>query len=264
MRTNNGLFFDGNDLSSPDIDNAGFHNSIYRGKDITSYLNDGSLWTRISNGKFIDLFVGDYFNATLNGNIYKMEIAAFDRFYNYMPTKKHHIVIIPEKNLTNAAMNSSTTTSGGYVGSDMFNSVLPTWAGHLETALGAVHVLQTNEYLTSSVDANAKNVMRPNLTGASNACTYKNSKANLLSETEVYGYLSYGSSGYECATCNSAQLPLFRLNSRKILVSNGYYWLRTIADSSSFCRVDGFNGSASYYYTGVNYASGVRPRFIIG
>ena len=88
---------------------------------------------------------------------------------------------IPEKNLTNAAMNSSTTTSGGYVGSDMFNSVLPTWAGHLETALGAVHVLQTNEYLTSSVDANAKNVMRPNLTGASNACTHKNCKANLLS-----------------------------------------------------------------------------------
>lgn len=264
MKTNNGLIFDENGLSSPDIDNAGFHNSIYRGKNITSYLTDGSLWTRISSGKFTDLFIGDYFNVIVNGTSCKMEIAAFDWFYNYGSTKltEHHIVIIPEKNLTNAAMNSSDTTSGGYVGSNMFTSILPTWAAHLETALGSAHVLQTYEYLTSGIDINAKNIMRPNLTGASNACMFKNSKANLLSETEAYGYLSYGSSGYECTMCNSNQLPLFRLNSSKILINNDYYWLRTIASSSSFCIVHGYSGDARYHLASVTH--GVRPRFVIG
>lgn len=262
MKTNNGLIFDENGLSSPDIDNAGFHNSIYRGKDITSYLTDGSLWTRISSGKFTDLFIGDYFNVTINGSSRQMDIAAFDWFYNfgYPSLTTHHIVIIPTT-FVSSTMNSSSTTSGGYVGSNMFKSILPTWAGYLETALGAAHVLQTNEYLTDSVDTYAKNVMRPNLIGASNGCSYKNSKANLLSETEVSGYMSYSSSGYENAGSNYNQLPLFRLNPNKILFNDSVYWLRTIADSTAFCIVDN-NGNF-----GNRYASStcwLRPRFVIG
>lgn len=264
MKTNNGLIFDENDLSSPDIDNAGFHNSIYRGKNITSYLTDGSLWTRISSGKFTDLFIGDYFNVTINGTSRKMEIAAFDWFYNYGSPKltKHHVVIIPEANLENAVMNGDGGTGGGYAICDMHTITLPKWAGYLETALGTNHVLQTSEYLTSGVDANAKNIMRPNLSGASNACTWKTQKATLLSETEVYGYLSCGSSGYECAMCNSNQLPLFRLNPSKILVNNNYYWLRTIASSGYFCYVISDIGIASYLTA--NFPNGVRPRFVIG
>ena len=264
MNTKNGLIFDGNNLSSPDIDNAGFHNSIYRGKDITSYLSDGSLLARISIGKFIDLFIGDYFNVTINGTSHKMEIAAFDWFYNsgFPKLTRHHIVIIPEKNLEYGAMNSSDTTSGGYAGSNMFTSVLPVFASYLETALRAKHVLQTGEYLTSGVDTNAKNVMRPGLTGASNAYAFKNSKANLLSETEVYGYLSCGSSGYECGMCNSNQLPLFRLNPSKILINDDYYWLRTIASSSFFCDVDGNSGAVDF--SCASDTLGIRPRFVIG
>lgn len=265
MKTNNGLIFDKNDLSSPDIDNAGFHNSIYRGKNITSYLTDGSLWTRISSGEFTDLFIGDYFYVTVNGTYRKMEIAAFDWFYNYGDTKltKHHVVIIPETRFERAAMNGDGGTDGGYAICDMHTITLPKWAGYLETALGANHVLQTSEYLTSSVDVNAKNVMRPNLTGASNACKFKTQKATLLSETEVYGYLSYGSSGYECTMCNSNQLPLFRLNPSKILHNNDYYWLRTIASSQHFCYVNGRYGTASYS-DAANDVNGVRPRFVIG
>lgn len=264
MWTNNGLIFDENDLSSPYIDNAGFHNSIYRGKDITSYLTDGSLWTRILKGKFTDLFIGDYFNVTVDGTSRKMEIAAFDWFYNYGQTKltKHHVIIIPAESLLTRPMNTTESTAGGYVGSQMFTTIMPSLAEKLETALGAEHVLQTNEYLTSGIDANAKNVMRPNLTGASNACTFKNCKANLLSETEVFGYLSYGSSGYECEMCNSAQLPLFRLNPSKIL-SNDEYWLRTIASALYFCCVFSNKGFAAF--EGANYTNGgVRPRFVIG
>ena len=46
-------------------DTAGFHNSIVRGKDITSYYEDGTLWDRIAgtNGfrPYEELYLGDYF-----------------------------------------------------------------------------------------------------------------------------------------------------------------------------------------------------------
>ena len=45
---------------------AGSHNALFRGKDITSYFNDRTLWSRISSGTFEDLFVGDYIKKNNN------------------------------------------------------------------------------------------------------------------------------------------------------------------------------------------------------
>lgn len=268
MKTNNGLIFDENDLSSPNIDNAGFHNSIYREKNITSYLTDGSLWTRISSGKFDDIFVGDYFDVELNGTTFLMRVACCNPFkrIGQITTNANHIMIIPDVCISVGYMNYSAGTTGGYVGSDMYKTKLPTLVGYLETALGATHVLSTSESLTSSVDENAKNVMRPNLSGASNATEFKTQKANLLSETEVYGYMSYSSSGYENGMGNYGQLPLFRLNPEKIIAFGAdglvsYYWLRNVASSDSFCVV--YNNGSVFKYN-ASHSFGVRPRFIIG
>ena len=271
MKTNNGIILDENDLSTPEISNAGFHNSIYREKNITSYLTDSSLWARISSGKFFDLFVGDYFTVSLGGTSFIMRIAGFDTFYKtyYDANRmnKHHAIIIPDVYLQTAAMNNSGDVTGGYVNTNMFKTVLPSWVTKLETAIGASHVLSVYEYLTSGVDANAKNCLRPSLTGASNACMWKASKANLLSETEVYGYMSYSSSGYENGMVCYGQLPLFRLNPKKIIVKDAsgniyYYWLRNITSSDDFCVVAD-DGIADYFESFDNDV-GVRPRFIIG
>ena len=67
--------------------------NTYRGKDITSYYTDGSLYEMISNGTFDDIYVGDYINA--NGVTWL--IADID---NYLysgdtPLTKHHATIIP-------------------------------------------------------------------------------------------------------------------------------------------------------------------------
>ena len=43
-KQNDKLYFYVNSLNG---DTAGFHNSIFRGEDVTKYLDDGSLWTRI-------------------------------------------------------------------------------------------------------------------------------------------------------------------------------------------------------------------------
>ena len=82
---------------------AGYHNSIYRGKNITSYLTDGSLWKRLTGtggyALFEDLYLGDY--ITVGSNSY--EIADFDYYircgystaYN-ADIQKHHVVMIPK------------------------------------------------------------------------------------------------------------------------------------------------------------------------
>lgn len=77
---------------------AGAHNCIYRGKDITSYLTDGSLWDRIkgTNGYtlFEDLYIGDYITA--GGRSYT--IVDFDYYIRCgsgMDLAEHHLVMMP-------------------------------------------------------------------------------------------------------------------------------------------------------------------------
>ena len=92
-------------LSSAELYNntADFHNAIPRGKDITSYLTDGSLWNRINGANgyslFEDLYVGDYLTA--GGQQYM--IVDFDYYirtgdgYDVTP---HHIVMMPTGNMS--------------------------------------------------------------------------------------------------------------------------------------------------------------------
>lgn len=81
---------------------AGAHNGFYRGKNITSYFSDGSLWNRI-NGTggyklFEDLFLGDY--ITVGSNSYA--IVDFDYYYNSgdANVNVHHLVMMPTGNMT--------------------------------------------------------------------------------------------------------------------------------------------------------------------
>lgn len=272
MKTNNGIILDGNDLSTPEISNAGFHNSIYRGKSIGSYLTDGSLWIRISSGKFEDLFVGDYFDVTIDDISTRMLIAGFDIFLkvgdpadNATILTRHHAVIIPVKHLTDAAMSTlDDTTPLPYINTEMFTDILPSKAASLGNMIGESHVLSSTEYLTSSIDENAKNCMRPEIIGASNGCVYMTSKANLLSETELYGFMSFSSSGYENGMRCYGQLPLFRLNPRLIVSSttlDSGYWLRNVASKKTYCLCYNSGEATRDIRTAIH---GVRPRFIIG
>lgn len=80
---------------------AGFHNGIYRGKNITSYLNDGSLWNRIAGSGgyslFEDLFIGDYITVGSNS----FAIVDFDYYLRCgsVDLNEHHVVMMPTKQL---------------------------------------------------------------------------------------------------------------------------------------------------------------------
>ena len=80
-------------------------------------------------------------------------------------------------------------------------------------------------------------------------------------EGEVYGSVVWSSSGYDTGT-GKTRLPLFAFSTMAINNRKSYYWLRDVASSSYFARVD-TDGYAGCHYASLT-DSYVRPRFVIG
>ena len=242
------------DLTNKSI--AGYHNSVFRGKDITSYLTDGTLFTRISSGSFEDLFVGDYI---VKNNI-TWRIAGFDVYLHKGDTEltKHHAIIVPDKHLTTAQMNSSNTTVGGYVASAMYTTTLPSILETYITPVFGSHVIEIRNLLTTGINASGYNRWGTN-SGCSNAWEWRSRKVDLMNENQVFGSISWSSSGFETGSDN-CQLPLFRLAPEYITNRSYWYWLRNVVDSSRFAHVvSGGSGSSD----GASATGGVRPCFYI-
>lgn len=259
---------------------AGLHNSIYRGVNLKTHWGlttdaqvVSKVTTNISNGTFEDLFIGDYFDVTINSEVGGSEvvtcvIAGFDIYLNCGDTAltQHHAVIVPKNCFkTKSAMNSSGTTSGGYVGSAMYTNILPKYATALQTALSN-HIISHRELLTNAVNTSAKSGGYSAWDGAASDWAWKDSLIELMSEPEVYGSKVWSSSAYDVGIAK-VQLPLFALNPAMIQANLGntttrqWYWLKAVASSTDFCCVRDNGGADS---GGASDSSGVRPRFLIG
>lgn len=233
----------------PSFDNAGSHNSIFRGKNLGGSVT-AAQYEAIGNGTFKDLYIGDYW--TIGGVNYR--IAAFDYYFNTGDTActQHHAVIVPDKRLYTHVMNDTDITTGGYAGSKMHTQGLEQSKTTIKAAFGG-HVLSHRIYLTNAV-ANGK---------ASNGAWF-DSEVDLMSEHMVYGNgvfspVSDGSSVPANNRICKSQLPLFMF--RPDLISNNqWYWLRDVVSAAYFARVGG-TGYANY--GSASAASGVRPAFLI-
>ena len=272
-------------LNTADLNTAGFHNSIYRGKDITSYFNDGSLYDRIAgtNGfaPFEDLYIGDFIKMPRvvkvvgddcdNAGTDIVKIAGFNcHWKNYWSGNmltKPHIDLVPDRNFGDCQpMNDSSDTTGGYKNSKMNKTIIgaPATAGNpngtineqLYNIFGS-H-LQTYRELVSSAMDPARYNRFGQATGASSSWEWIEVQAILMSEIEVYGSVVWGSSGYDIGTAKN-QLPIFRLNTAD-LINSEYYWLRDVASAEYFCSV-GDSGLAIYFSADDGYF--LRPRFVI-
>ena len=253
-KQNDKLYFYVNSLNG---DTAGFHNSIFRGEDVTKYLDDGSLWTRISSGKFTDLFIGDYFLK----NDVKYRIAGFD-YYLHKGNEdfsKHHIAIVPDENLTTAHMNSNDDTTGGYTRSDMVVTILPSVLSTVEEVFGSTHILEYRHLLSNAVDKTRYNRFGQN-TGASSDWTWNNRKIDLMSEVQLFGTTIWSSSGFDTSSMNT-QLPLFSLAPEYICIRE-WFWLRDVVSGSAFTYVGSSSNAGGNY--GASRSLGVRPCFFIG
>ena len=233
--------------------------NTYRGKDITSYWKDGSLYTMISNGAFDDIYVGDYIIDN-KGN--KWLIADIDNYLG-AGTASHHATIIPASGLMTSSMNDTNTAEGGYMGSKMVKETLPNYLSTYVTPVFGGHIITYKNYLTDSISATITNAFGVN-TGASNHWAWYDRQIDLMSENNVYGAAVCSSSAHDIGLDNQ-QYALFQLKP-KYKYSNGtggryHYWLKAVAYSHGFALAD---GSGISYYGAASGVNAVRPRFLIG
>ena len=227
-------------------DNAGAHNAVYRGKNLGSEVT-AAQWAAIQAGTFEDLFIGDYW--TINGVNWR--IAAFDYYLTQSDTA-HHVLIVPDTSLYTAKMNASSTTSGGYAGSQMRTTNLATAKTTINNAFGSDHILTYSQGLVNAVSSGLPSGV------SSYECTVE-----LMSERQVYGSpifsgCPWGSSTVPALnTKDRTQFPLFALNPQ--LASGSWYWLRDIVTDAYFAA----SNHASSGYAGASYDGGVRPYFCI-
>lgn len=243
-------------------DSAAAHNTIYRGKDLTAYFNSGEMSAAIADGSFRNIYPGDYIikSITIDGTTYsKVKFIIMDLDYHLhcgdTENATHHVAIMPEENLGAAQMNSSHTTTGGYVGSAMWTTHIPKVVAGFEAAFGAAHILEHRELLSNAIDDSVKPNAYDGWSGAASSWAWTSVKVNLANENMVYGAPVLSSSLYDTGECNS-QLSAFRLNHGLICSKRYWWWLRSVARSSGFCGVAG-NGHATH--NDAANSGGVRP-----
>ena len=233
--------------------NAGFHNSIYRGKYLGTEVT-AEQFAQISAGTFKDLYIGDYW--TINGVNWR--IAAFDYWLNCGDTActTHHIVIVPDSNLASGGLNSTNITTGAIVGSDYYtgnnsNTLKATAEATINGAFGSAHILTHREYLANAVT-----------NGYQSGGAWYDSTFELMTEQMVYGGKVYGSrsAGSNIPadyTIGQSQLPLFRHDKSRIC-NRAFWWLRDVVSAAYFASVSN-NGHAAYSSASRGY--GIRPAF---
>ena len=215
----------------------GFHNSIFRGKNLGSAVTDAQ-WAAISSGTFDNLFIGDYWTI----NSMNWRIAAFDYWYHFGDTRcsTHHVVIVPEKPLVTGSghwLHGSTNTSGGYVGTDFYagtngNTVKAQCREAIQAAFGADHVLTHREYLCNSA-----------ADGYEQAAAWYDSDVELMTERMVFGEQISGNARKPVDqpvmnTVDHMQLRLFALARSYIYANASRYWLRDLASAGRFVMID--------------------------
>lgn len=224
--------------------------AIFRGKNLGTSVTIEQK-AAIQDGSFKGIWVGDYW--VINGVNWR--VADIDYWYNRGDTKftSHHLVIVPDTALSQAAMNATSTTTNGYTGSQMKSTNLATAKSAITAAFPDM-VLTHREYFINAVTS-----------GYPSAGAFADSDVDLMNEIMVYGSYIYTPSGdgtidVKRYTLSNQQLAMFQL-CPSLMVSGTGFWLRDVASASHFARVDSNGGATS---TGAANSYGVRPVFAIG
>ena len=276
---------------------AGFHNSVYRGKNITSYLTDGSLWGRISGSSpyslFEDLFLGDY--ITVGDNSYA--IVDFDYYLRCgsVDVTAHHVVMMPTGNMNipantalygasgsltligdesatskkwnaTSAAPTTHTTAGGYKYSRMRTIIMKAANTIVVNAFGSQHVLPISVLYPNPSSATDSGVASGWAWFADDSQTSATCKSicDLPNETQVYGQQvwgqgsAFGNMAYEVGI-DKFQFAIFALH-RPFADTRADWWLRSVNSSTHAALV---TNSGSADRLGSAASNGVRPRFLL-
>lgn len=238
---------------------AGAHNAIYRGKDITDLFYDGTLSKQIAAGTFDDIYVGDYIIGKVSNRKYIVADINYRLHCGDTECTTPHVLMIPERTMGNAQMNTSNVTTGAYTGSAMYTDNLATYKTIIKNDFETGHILTHRNYLANAVT-----------NGYESGGAWLDSDIELMNELMVYGSNVFhnvinGTNVPQSHTIDKAQLSLFRHRKDLITAFNdsgarNTYWLRDVVSASGFALVYSLgyasSGSASYSF-------GVRPAFLI-
>ena len=221
--------------------------------DVESFLTAHN----VSTGQFTGLKVGQ--TITITDGTYNVDwiIAGFDTNYQkgYKSSSdhpdgvtNHHIALIPKTYVTNASMNDNNVTTGGYMGSKMYTTTLPTIVTALQTVL-STHLLEQCSLLTNAVTD-----------GKSSGWTWATTAiyATLMSEANVYGSPMIGN--YFDQGIDTMKLPIFNFIPTTY-TGRFYFWLRSVASASDFVDVNTYGICGTY---SASHSLGVRPLILLG
>lgn len=240
--------------------NAGAHNGIYRGKDITDLFYDGTLSQQIAAGTFDDIFIGDYIIGKVSKRKYLVADINYRLHCGDTECTTPHILMIPERIMGTAKMNDTNITTGAYVGSKMYTEYLAPFKAVIQNDFETSHIVQHKTWLTNATT-----------NGYESGGAWVDSTIELMNELMVYGSNIFHNimNGTNVPTGNitidKSQLSLFRLDKSKIVALNDagaryWYWLRDVVSASNFAYV-GYGGYASH--SNASTSTGVRPAFLI-
>ena len=240
--------------------NAGAHNSVYRGEDITDLWYDGTLSEQIAAGTFDDIFIGDYITGQSSSKKYLVADINYRLYKGDTECTTPHVLLIPEKVFTSVAMNSTDTTEGAYINSEMYTTNLEAAKEKIIADFESSHILTHRNYFANATTDDYES-----------AGAWYDSDIELMNELMVYGSIIYhnvkhGTNIPINRTIDTSQLALFRLEKSRIVASDssgnsrGSYWLRDVVSSASFASVNNY-GYANYH--SASSLCGVRPAFLI-
>lgn len=240
--------------------NAGAHNAIYRGKDITDYYygnetyNGKTFSEAVADGTFDNIFPGDYIIGQNSNRKYLVADLNYRLHTGDTECTTPHVLMIPEKSMGTAQMNDSNVTTGAYVGSKMYTTNLAPFKTVINNDFGSGHILSHREVLTNAVTD-----------GKSSGWAWYDSTIELMNESMVYGHNAWGGHhGYETGI-DKSQLSLFKHRHDLIVAFNDSntrqtWWLRDVVSSTLFAYVYNY-GNANINFA--SYSNGVRPAFLI-
>jgi hypothetical protein len=229
---------------APVSGNAGSHNALFRGKDLTSYFDSGAMSTAISNGTFDDIYPGDYIvkSITVNGTTKTYNIVIGDCDYHLhrgdTETTAHHVLAFTRVHIGNEHMNATDTTAGGYIGSDMWKTILPKYTTAIKNAFGSSHILTHRELLSNAESDTVSSAAGAGWSGGTTGWDWYDVDVNLFNEPMVYGCHPFSSSGFDIGDCDT-QVAAMRHDKSLSFTRTYWYWLRAVVSSSYFAVANG-------------------------
>lgn len=237
------------DVGNIVANNAGAHNAFHRGRNLTSDWNSGTFSTNVANGSYKNIFPGDYIqrDITIDG-VTTTNMTFYVAHLGYYGTG---CVMFPGTNMLTAQMNSTNTTAGGYIGSDMYKNTIPKLDAAVKGAFGSSRVTAITVYYPNSFKTTSA--------GEANGWKDYSVYCTLPTECQIYGGQIWADNGYEFGY-EAHQLAVFRHNKR--FNGGSGFWLRNVSKynnyASAFCNCS--NGGFANLY-GASASLGVRPLF---